>query len=294
MKFFLISLLLITSKSFAWDFGGKAEIERSSTDNANLTDMVPISDTYLSLNGYVQAKNEMFKVKFRAKKEKYHTQLANDNYLTDFSVQYKHSKNDDYTLAVFKQVYDGTTIISTDITSDNYGAKAAATFSNDFTNDTYGYLSFTGNLKRYPKIIGRTDRIIGGIVGVEYNFTSYLSVTPEFVLQRNFSADPYYNNLSFWPSFTISLTPVDHWEIFVDGSYAKTNYSGRVYSVVTNGTTQNEKETQTLITIDVGTIYKFSKMISLEAKYSNGKNSSNNPVSMYKTNIVSLSLGLKI
>jgi hypothetical protein len=286
--------LVFTSQSFAWDFGAKLEFERSSTDNVNLTEAAQVKDSYNTLNGYLQVKNETYKIKLRAKKDQYHVQQANDNYLMDLSAQYKHSSNDDYTFGVFKQVYDGATIISTDTTSDNLGARLGATFSRDFYDNVYGYLAVNVAQKRYPKIVGRTDKIIGSLLGIEYNATTYLMINPEFNLQKNSSITPYYSNLAFGPTLTVSVSPIDRWEVFVVSSYAKTSYSGRVYTILIDGVPQSENETQSLLTMDYGTSYKFSKKVSIEAKYSQGKNNSNNPASSYMANIVSFNLSLKI
>lgn len=290
---YLIFFVFI-SQAFSWDFGAKLEIERSNTDNVNLSDSAQVKDSYNTLNGYLQVKDDTYKIKLRAKKDQYHVLNANDNYLLDLSTQFKHTQNDDYTLGIFKQVYDGATIISTDTTSDNQGARLAANFSKDFYDNVFGYSSINASQRRYPKIAGRTDKIVGALLGAEYNATNYLMINPEFNLQKNSSAIPYYSNVAFGPTLTISVSPIDNWDLYVVSSFAKTNYSGRVYTVFVDGVPQSENESQSLLTMDYGTSYKFSKKVSIEAKYSQEKNSSNNPVSMYKTNILSISLSLKI
>lgn len=289
-----MALLSISTSSYSWDFGIKADAQRSSTNNVNLAETSPLSDSYSTFGGYLQAKNETFKIKLRGKREQYNSQVANDNYSTDLSMQYKHSKNDDYTFGVFKQVYDGATIISTDTTSDNSGGRLSATFSKDYDQDISGYFTINGNQKKYPKIPGRTDKIIGGAFGIEYYFSSYFMINPELNLQKNNSAVSYYSNLSFGPTLLINLTPDDHWEFFVDGSYSRINYSRRTVAIIINSETQNQNETQSLISINVGTVYKLTKIVSIQAQYSTGKNSSNNQVSAYKADVLSFGLSLKI
>lgn len=271
--------------------GGKLDAQRSSTSNVNLAETSPIKDTYSTIRGYLQAKNETFKIKLRGRNEKYKFQNANDNYFPDLSLQYKHSQEDDYTLGIFKQIYDGPIIISTDTTSDNLGARFSADFSKDFGNDNSGYISIKGSQKKYSKIPGRTDKIVGGTLGIEHYFSSRFMVNTDLSLQKNKSTLSHYSNLSFIPNFLISFNPYDSWEIFADASYAKINYSGR--TVVINGVTQNINETQSLVSFDIGTVYKLTKNVSLQLSYSTAKNSSNNPTSIYKTDILSLGIILK-
>lgn len=297
VKFNIIFLTLtfLGTNSFAWDFGGKLELERSNTDNVNMSGTTPMKDSYNNFSGYLQCKNENYKFKLKGKKEQYKNQQNNDNSLIDLSVQYRRSDFDDYTLGVFKQVYDGATIVSTDTTSDNIGGRLGGTFSKDFFDNTFGYLSLNVSNRRYPKIAGRTDQVIGAILGVEYTPKSFIMINPEMYAQKNFSAVPYYSHLAYGPTLTITVSPLEGWELFVVGSYAETKYSGRVYNATApDGTPITENETQSLVTNEFGTSYKFTKKISIEGRYSHGKNSSNNPLSMYDVNILTFSLSLKI
>jgi hypothetical protein len=285
------ALFAISQSLYCWDMGGKLDAQRSSTSNVNLTETSPIKDTYSTLRGYLQAKNDTFRIKLRGRKEKYTLQNANDNYFADLSLQYKHSQEDDYTIGIFKQAYDGPTIVSTDTTSDNLGGRFSADFSKDFGNDNSGYLSIKGSQKKYSKIPGRTDKIVGGTLGIEHYFSSRFMVNTDLSLQKNKSTLSHYSNLSLIPNLLISFNPYDSWEIFADASYAKTNYSER--TVIISGVSQNINETQSLVSFDIGTVYKLTKNVSLQMNYSSGKNSSNNPSSVYKADILSLGLILK-
>lgn len=287
--FFLV-LLSMGPNSYCWDIGAKIDAQRSSTSNVNLSDTLPIKDSYTTLKGYLQAKNEFFKIKLRARNEKYQFQNANDNYFADLGVQYKRSPDDDYTLGVFKQGYNGASIVSTDTTSDNTGARFSADFSRDYGNDNSAYLSIKGSQKKYSKISGRTDKIIGANLGIEHYFSTQFMVNADFTLQKNQSTYSYYRNLTYVPNLLISYSPHDYWEFFADGSYAQINYSGR--EVVVNGITQNVNETQSLVTFDIGTIYKITKNVSLQIDYTIGKNTSNNPISTYKTDILNFGVTL--
>lgn len=290
---FLFILLLGSSNTYCWDFASKLDIQRSTTNNVNLAEINPIKDNFTTLRGYIQTKNELFKVKFRGRMEKYKLQNANDNYLLDLSLAYKHSLYDDYTFGIFKQAFDGPTIISTDTTSDNIGGKFSADFSKDFDDKNYGYLSLNSIYKKYSKISGRTDSIFGATFGAEYYFFSRLMLNPELTVHENLSTLAFYRNLSWGPNLYITLNLFEPWDIFANFNYTKVNYSGRTASVVIDGLTQSIKENQKLIEIDFGTIYKITKSLSLQIKYSTENNTSNNPVSIYKADKYLLGLSIK-
>jgi hypothetical protein len=142
--FVLNTLFCFISQAHAWDFGLKADAQQAYTDNVNLTGTNPISDSYSTFGGYLQAKDEAFKIKLKAKAEKYKLQKENDNYSFDLSLQYKHTKTNDYTFALFKQVYNGTPLVTTDTTSDNSGGRLSTTISTEFDKETSGYLILNG------------------------------------------------------------------------------------------------------------------------------------------------------
>lgn len=246
------------------------------------------------MGGYVQAKDEDLKFKLKAKTEKYKKQKENDNYSGDLSAQYKRNKEFEFTAGVFKQVYTGTPLVSTDTTSDNSGARLSGTYTNQYTKETSGYLTLSGSNKKYSKISNRTDKIIGATAGMEHYFSPEMMVNPELNLQNNNSADIYYSNFSYGPSIIFSFTPNDDWEFFIDSSYAFVNYSGRTVSSVVKGKTVTHKEYQELISADLGAVYSFAKVLSLQVKYSTGTNTSNNTVSAYKANAFSIDLSIKI
>lgn len=287
-KLSLIIFFIFSYNSYCWDFGGKLDTQITNTDNANLSETSPVKDNLTMFRGYLQVKNEKYKIKLKAKNEKYNSQNANDNYLADLSLQYRHSDNDDYTFGVFKQAYNGSSIVSTDTTSDNAGFRLGADFSKSYKDDNSGYLSFKASQKKYSRITGRTDRIFSGAVGVEHYLFSNLMINPDFSVLKNNSTLSYYRNLSFGPYLLISFNPYDSWEIFADGSYTKTNYSGRT---IPNDPSINE--TQSLVIFDIGTVYKMTKKLSLQVTYSTAKNSSNNPITAYKNNTVALGITLK-
>lgn len=280
-------IFLISHTSYGWVSGGKVSAQTSSADNVNLTSTSPTKDHYTTLTGYLQTKNDTFKLKLKGRTEKYNSQNTNNNYHADLSLQYRRSNDDDYTFALFKQSYNGPTIVSTDTTSDNTGFRFSADFSKSYIDNGSAYASLKGSLKKYSKIIGRTDQTFGGALGLEHYLFSNLLINPEINLQRNKSSHLYYSNLVFYSNLLISFSLNDSWEFFTDAGYAKTNYSGRTVAA------QNAKETQSLVSYDVGSAYKITKNIALQISYSSGKNSSNNPTSIYQNKTLALSLSLK-
>lgn len=289
-----IVLIMFSLNSYAWDFSIKGDAQRSSSDNVNLSSTGQVSDSYTTLSAYLQAKNENYKFKLKGKTEQYNSQTGNDNYTTDLSAQYKHSKNDDYTIGVFKQVYNGTPTVINDTSSDNNGGRLSANFSKDYDKNSSGYFSLNATYKKYTKIANRIDTILGSALGFEHYFTSIFMVNPELNIQNNSSKDSYYKNFSYGPSLLFDLTPNDSWEFVVSGAYSYTNYSGRFVTTTTlRGKTTSVKEYQELLSTDASVIYTFPKYLSVQFKYSIANNSSNNATSAYKANVSSFNLGLK-
>lgn len=294
MKKTTIALLLTTAASaHAWDFSLKGDAQRTFTDNVNLTNVSPITDSYSVLSGYLQTKNDTWKLKLKGKLEKYSKQTENDNYTTDLSLQYKRTKNNDYTIGVFKQVYNGKPLVSTDTTSDNSGLRLAANFTHDFDKDSQGYFTVTGTSKNYSKIIGRKDTIVAGALGIEHYFNKNFMIAPELSIQHIGSSDSYYTNNSYGPNVLLSYTPTDAWELFVDGSYTNTTYSGRTVSKTVRNRTVTEKEYQELVNADVGAVYSFPQYLYLTGKYTSSNNTSNNTNSAYKASIYYVGIGVK-
>lgn len=277
-----------------WDFSLKGDLQKAFTDNVNLTNTEQISDNFTILSGYAQARDEVWRLRLKGKVEKYAQQQENDNYSTDLSLQYKRTKNNDFTFALFKQVYNGTPLVSTDTTSDNSGVRLTANFTHDFKQTTQGYFAVGGTIKNYSKIDGRKDRLLNLALGFEHSFAKTWLVAPELSFAHNSSADDYYSNNSYGPGALRSYIPDDTWELFLSGSYTRTTYSGRtVTRTIRNNKTVTEKEYQELFSTDLGVIYSFPQYISLTAKYSNSSNSSNNSTSAYKASILYLGTGIK-
>ncbi|MBC7538123.1 MAG: hypothetical protein H7281_04840 [Bacteriovorax sp.] len=295
MKKLLILNLLIcfAPQAYAWDFGFKADAQESFTDNVNLTNTNSISDSFYSYGGYLQTRNEIFKLKLKAKAEKYNLQKENDNYSFDLSMQYKRTKNNDFTFALFKQVYNGIPLVSTDTTSDNNGGRLSTTFSTDFDKETSGYLILNGTYKKYTKIINRNDTITGASIGLEHYLNSNLLINPELLAASNNSNDSYYKNTFYGPSLLISYTPNDKFEFFVDGSFSHTKYSGRSIVTVVKNKNVTTSEYQELKSAGIGAIYTLANMFPIQLRYSTNKNSSNNSTSAYKAQILSISVGMK-
>lgn len=296
----MLLLLLQATSLYAWDFGAKLDAQRAGTDNVNLANTSKISDTYSTYGGYLQAKSETFKFKLKGKLEQYSKETSNDNYSTDFSVQYKPDKTMDFTAAVFKQVYNGTSLISTDTTSDNNGARFLATFTHEVEKETSLYFSPTLTTKKYPKIATRQDTLASALIGLEHNVNPSFMINPEFSIQKNNSKDSYYSSTSFGPSLLLSYTPNDSWDFSIDGNYSQTNYSNRTYQTILRGKTITNKEIQKLFSANFTALYSFSRTFSLQGKYSTSNNTSNNPgtiaapSSAYQAKTTSFDLVIKI
>ena len=292
--FILSSLIYFSVQAQAWDSSFKADAQSSSTNNVNLTNSNPISDSYTTYGGYIQTKDDIYKLKLKGKIEHYKLQKENDNYSYDLSMQYKRTKNNDYTFSLFKQVYTGTPLVSTDTTSDNNGGRLSTTLSKDYDKENSLYLILNGTYKKYPKILNRNDKILGASFGLEHYVTSNFLVNPELLMANNASTDPYYKNNFYGPSILVSFTPNDNWEIFIDGSYSHTTYSGRIVSTVVKKRTVSDSEYQNLKSADIGTIYTIANKFPLQIKYSTNNNSSNNSTSAYNAEILSFGIGMKI
>lgn len=296
MKKLTLALLVMTSASasHAWDFSLKGDAQKAFTDNVNLTNTNPITDDFTTLSGYLQMKSESWRLRLKGKMEKYSKQTENDNYSTDLSLQYKRNKNQDYTFAVFKQVYNGTPQVTTDTTSDNTGYRLNANFTHDFEKQTQGYFSLGATGKKYTKIAGRKDTIFNTALGLEHTFAQHFLIAPELSFQHISSTDSYYSNNSYGPNILLSYTPDDSWELFLNGNYSHTTYTGRsVTRTVRANKTVTEKEYQELFNADAGVIYSFPLYASLTAKYTRSKNSSNNSSSAYQANIFYVGVGVK-
>ena len=297
MKLIGIALFLITNFAYAWDYGAKFDVQESKTNNVNLTSSAPIKDTYNTLTSYVQAKNDTWKYRFKLKSEKYKDQNSNDSSSGELSVQYKRTKMNDFSLAIFKQSYPNTPVVNNDTASDNQGASLSTTMRKDFDKETNGYLTLSASSKKYPKTTNRTDTNLSINPGIEHNVESHFLFNPEFSYQNNSSSNSYYSSTAFGPSVLLSYTPNDQWEIFSDGSYTYTHYSNRPYTPtvpVGKKALPSEAEHQGLLGFDFGITYNFPKWVSIQGKYAKSSNTSNNPTSAYKADVVSIDLSLRI
>lgn len=290
-KTILFSLILFSLDAYSWDFGFKGSGQYSSSDNVNLS-QTKISDTYRTLDLAAQVKNEKFKFKLKGKVEKYKNETANDFYNTDFNIQYKRTKLNDYNLGVFKLVYNNIPAISSDTSSNNSGARLSTNFNQVYSKKASSFVSFTGTYKNYP-ILSRKDKILTALVGYEYVVKKILTIAPDFTYTINSSNQVYYKNISYGPSLYLGLIPDDFWEHFISIAYAYTKYSGRTVSETVSGKVVQNQEHQKLITLEIGTLYNLTENLTLQAKYSTNKNTSNNSQSAYIAHLISASIGFR-
>ena len=275
----------------SWDFGFKGYGQYSSSDNVNLS-QTKISDTYKTIDLVAQVKNEKFKFKLKGKLEKYNKETSNDFYNTDFNIQYKRNKLNDYNLGIFKLVYNNIPAISSDTSSNNSGARFSTTFNQEYSKKASSFISFTGIYKKYP-ILNRKDKILTTLIGYEYIVKKILTLSPDFGITINSSTDSYYKNISYGPSLYVGLIPDDQWEHFINLSYGYTKYSGRNVTEIISGKTVENQEHQKLTTIEIGTLYNLTDNLTVQAKYSSNKNTSNNSSSAYNAHIISGSIGFR-
>lgn len=288
----LLLFLLLPAKSFSWEYNARANAQYSSTDNVNATNTSKISDTYNTYNVLAQIKNGTFKLKLKGKIEKYKNETANDYYSTEGSLQYKRSQNDDYTVAAYNTTYNNLPAAINDFSSDNNGLKFSANFNTQYNERSSSFLTLSENLRNYPKQ-NRADKTSTATLGIEYIHKTIFTISPDFTFTLNSSNNYYYKNYSYGPSIYLSLIPDIKWEHFISSSYTYTNYSERTVSTIVRGRTIQNREHQTLITFDIGSLYYLTSMLSLQAKFSTSQSKSNNSASVYKINIMSVNIGIK-
>lgn len=291
----LSTFIFFTPNLYAWNITFKADTQRASTNNVNLsTSSNTISDNYSTYGSYLQAKNDTFKIKIKGKMVKYTQQKENDNYSYDLSLQYKRNKNNDYTFSLFKQVYNGTTLTSTDTTSNNNGGRIFANFSNDYGEENSRYMTLNGTHKKYSNMGNRIDQIAEATFGIDHYLFPKLEINPELIIAINNSNDSYYKNTNYGPYLSISYNPTEKWELFVNGSFTHTAYSNRNIQAVINRKIVSINEYQELTTEEIGSIYTIADLIPVQMKYSVSKNTSNNSASAYKAGIFSFGVSIKI
>lgn len=295
MKNLLIitALLFFAPVTYAWDFSAKADVQRSSTDNVNLTNTSPISDTYSALSGSLQTQDDIYRIRLKGKTEKYNKTTENDNYSLDLSLRYKLNATNNYTVAIFKQVYSGVPLVTTDATSDNTGGRLSTSFLKDFNEETAGYLVLDATYIKYSKLGDRNDKIIGASLGLEHSPSATVLFNPELVVGKNSSTDSYYQTIYYGTNLLLAYNPSESWEFFVDGSYVRTDYTDRTVTKIVRNRTTLEEENQILTSFGIGASYTIAKVLPLQVKYSTANNSSNNSESTYKGGILSFGIGLQ-
>lgn len=294
MKRYIIFAIAACTNAVAWDQSARLDLQRSQTNNVNLTDIGTVSDSYNSLGAYIQTHNDQYKFKLKGRLEKYVQQAENDNYSIDLSAQYKLTKLNNFTTNIFKQTFNGTPLVSTDTTSDNQGFKLSANFNHSFTQDTNGYLFLAGTAKKYTKIDNRSDKILNIAVGLEHYFTENFMISPEFSIQSTSSSDSYYSNKSLSPAVFLSYNLTEQWELFLSTNFSRTLYSDRSVATISRRRINYEDEYQKLWSTDIGAEYMWTENFSLMGRISTVSNTSNNPLQEYKARILTLGLSIKI
>ncbi len=293
-KIHLIIFFFFVTNAKAWDFSYKLNAQHSQTNNVNLTDTNPIADTSTNYLLTLQTKNDDWKFRFKTQMENYQKQTENDYYSGDLSATYNKTKDNDYTLSFFKLVYNHTPAISSDSASDNYGVKVATNFYHEIDSELTSFISLSGSLKNYDKIIDRKDDIVFASVGLESYLTSIFMISPEFNLSLNHSTQTTYNNMGYGPAVTATLSPNEDWELSFNASYTYTLYSDRKIDAINGlGKRVSTKEHQGLMVLETGTTYYITKHLPLTLLYSKSANTSNNTTYQYNAENLSFGLGFK-
>lgn len=290
---FLAGLTLFSQTAFAMKLSFKGDYIHNNTDNVDSTN-VPVKDQYNDIAATLQLKDETNKWKLKYKVEKYKKTIADNNNSFDLSYQNKPQKGEEYNIAVFDQKYTGTSLSTSDTSSDNQGAKLSTTLTHEINKEKNTYATIGAVYKKYTKL-NRIDPIADLTLGYDNNISPEFELNPELNVEYNASDNGYYKNFNFSPSLTLTLTPNDKWEIFGSISYSNTNYSGRTFTFVPpHGKSYQVKETQELVTTSIGTNYNLFQYWDLSAKYSSNRNTSNNNTNAYSSKVTTFNISLRI
>lgn len=296
MKFSLLISIVFCSNLYAMDVTMKGDYYQTHTDNVNSSNSSITSDTYTDYVATLQFKNPTHKLKFKAKVEKYETTTSNNSNYFNIGYGYKTDSKDDFTLEAFKQKYSVTPSISTDTSSDNTGGKIGYTFNKSFDKDRSGYISLLGTYKNYTKISSRKDSIVDLNMGYENYLTKDFSMTAEMNLEYNKSKDSYYTNFNLGPALYLNYSLTPNFELFANALLTYTSYNSRTFQTTVRNRTVNNKEHQTLSTLEIGALYTFFNHIVLQAKYTSNNNTTNNTTSSssaYKSHLFMMNVGLR-
>lgn len=295
MKYFCLFSLFFSNALFAFDWTFKTDFTRNSTNNVN-SSSTKVSDTYSDLIGTLTAKNDQNKFKLKAKIEKYSKTTDYDNNTITGSYVFKPTKLREYQIDLSQQSYKvNGAVTNSDTASDNRSLKLGTTWNYNISKDQSGSINLTSSYRDYFKNANRKDLLVDASFNYENYLTEAFSVSPELNLEYNKSKDSTYSNLNLGPALYLNYSASDNLDFFVNLNLTYTNYTSRTFTSTTkNNKTVSNKEHQTLFSNEIGTIYTIFDKITLQAKYSQTNNTSNNSASAYKTNLFTFNVGLKI
>ena len=291
----LLYLLMPISNLYAWDYNFYSLLQRSTSNNFYQSTQATEHDIYTTISGTVQMSNKRNILYATYMAQKYTNITANDNSTLNLNWTYHQTKKQDYSLGLFRQVYQQTPTNITDTSSSNQGAKFVSSWYKTFSNTQSGYLNLTLSYFDYYVSALRKDQSIDFSTGLQTYLGNFFSLTPSFSTSFLKSNDPYYEYFSIGPAMYFSYFPTEKLIFYTSGSYQYTSYAKRTFSLTSlSGEVVSASEKQTLVVIDVGIIYNINKYVPLQLSYSHSKNSSNYSYRDYKLSTISMSLSVNL
>jgi len=271
----------------------KANFLRQSNNNINSTEIDPVKDYFNEFNASLQRKSDSMRLRLKFKGQQYKQMTSNSNTNIEFQTAYKTKSKNDYSIAINKQTYNGTsTNTADDTSSDNFGIKANATYNYDLKNEQAYYIGLGASFKNYSKQ-SRKDKGLEFSAGYEKTISDKWLVLLDFIWGKNLSSSDYYKNMNLLPMFNLIYMLNENVEFSLGTILNHTRYDKRYASL---NATQNLNilEKSTLMTLELGTNITLSNMILLQIKIASNRNSSNSYNASYKSQVFSLGLGLKL
>lgn len=256
--------------------GGSLEIKRTSTDNVNQTHLNHVDDSYLTLSGYAQVKDQKNRLRLKLKVTDYNKYSANDTRYLEFNYRRKENEFTYYDFSLFQEKYPETSLIVNDGTSDNNGAKASFNLGNQLNESTKGYFRPSFKYKAYSGRGQRKDRMLACLLGVDYSANQKFSVIPELEVALVESSVNYYDVSSYTPAIDVSYEYLDNLELYAFYSATFSNYSKRTFTLTQGNRTTSAKEEQTLHILGAGFVYLLNDYLDLNLKFTTEENNSNN------------------
>lgn len=263
-----------------------SEYSLNHSDNVDSSHSRPIADYFSDLVGFIQKKDDQERIRLKLKFEKFHDIIANDNIYLNLNYQFTPNKKWQYLFELYNQSYRGNPITQIDNTSDNKGLKFSLTLNKELTDRYSMYYTFSGQFKNYQKQY-RNDSMLDFATGFYSELLSNLSFGPEINIEYDYSTDPMNTNYNLTPGFYSNLILSDKWDWSLSSYYTRIQYVKKIVSDI-NITKENQAYWGSAFVSN----YKLTKKINVALKYMYNHNFSNNPQSVYSTQVLSFNMGL--